>query len=66
LLSDTTTYAFEFGYRYLKIDNMKYSGDANVFGTAHTSGEAMKTLAGADRNIDLSGIYISMSFRFYL
>lgn len=66
LLSDTTTYAFEFGYRYLKIENMEYSGDTNVFGTAHSSGETMRTQAGADRTIDLSGVYLSMSFRFYL
>lgn len=66
LLSDTTTYALEFGYRYLKIDNMKYSSAANLFGTSHASGDAMKTQAGANREIDLSGIYIGLSFRFYL
>lgn len=66
LLSDTTTYAFEFGYRYLKIADLKYSGDANVFGTSHSSGDAMKTQAGSARDIDLSGIYLGMSFRFYL
>jgi hypothetical protein len=66
LLSDTTTYAFEFGYRYLKIDNMEYSSNANVFGTSHSSGDAMKTQAGSARDIDLSGIYLGLSFRFYL
>lgn len=66
LLSDTTTYAFEFGYRYLKIDNLKYSSAANVFGSSHASGDAMKTQAGANRELDLSGIYLGLSFRFYL
>lgn len=66
LLSDTTTYAFEIGYRYLKIEDLKYSGDANVFGTSHSSGDAMKTQAGSARDIDLSGVYLGLSFRFYL
>jgi hypothetical protein len=66
LLSDTTTYAFEFGYRYLKIEDLKYSSDTNVFGTSHSSGDAMKTQAGGARDIDLSGIYLGLSFRFYM
>jgi hypothetical protein len=65
-LNDSTTYLFEAGYRSLKVDNLKYSKDANLFGTAHSSGDAVNDSAGAQRALDLGGFVFSLGFRFYL
>jgi hypothetical protein len=65
-LSDNTTYIFEIGYKQLLVDNMKYSKDANLFGTSHSSGDAMKKTDGESRDLNLGGVVISLGFRFYL
>ncbi|MBO9666110.1 MAG: hypothetical protein J7501_04795 [Bdellovibrio sp.] len=65
VLSDTTTYVFEFGYRQLKIDKLKYSKDYKTFNGNVSSGDTVK-MGSENRVLDLSGGYISLGFRFYM
>ncbi|WP_413560030.1 hypothetical protein [Bdellovibrio sp. HCB209] len=64
-LSDSITYAFQFGYKQLKIDNLKYSKDYNTFNGAVSSGSAVNN-GSSSRVLDLSGGFISLGFRFYM
>lgn len=72
LLSDTNTFVVEFGYRQLNIDNLKYSRGATTFNssgagsTTVTSGEKVIKSDGTSRDLDLSGAFISIGFRFYM
>lgn len=66
LLSDSTTLTCEFGYRKLLFDNMTYAKDATTFSGSHSSGDDFAKASGGKRDIDLSGAYISIGFRFYL
>jgi hypothetical protein len=65
VLSEQTTYVFQFGYRQLKIDNLKYSHDYNTFNGAVSSGDTVKDGA-SNRQLNLSGGFISLGFRFYM
>ncbi len=65
VLSDTITYAFQFGYRQLKVDNLKYSKDYNTFNGAVTSGSTVQNGA-SNRELNLSGGFLSLGFRFYM
>lgn len=64
--TDTTTLAFEVGYRRLNFDQLKYSKETSTFSGTHSSGDTLKDLSGADRKFDLSGVFISIGFRFFL
>ena len=66
VLSDNTTYIFEIGYKQLSIGDLKYSKDANLFGTSHSSGDAVKKADGTGRDLNLGGMVISLGFRFYM
>lgn len=66
IMTDTTTVVVEFGYRQLKIDNLKYSKDVTTFSGAKTSGDDLMTSSGAKRELDFSGGFISIGFRFYM
>ena len=65
LMSDTTTFALEAGYRSLDITNLKYSKDRNLFGTTHVSGDPVLDNGGS-RNLNFTGAFIGAAFRFYL
>lgn len=66
LLSDTTTILVEFGYRQLKIDNLKYTKDVTTFSGAKTSGDSLLNASGSAREVNFSGGFIGVGFRFYL
>jgi hypothetical protein len=66
LLSDSTTLAFEMGYRQLKVDKFKYSKSATTFTGAKASGDTVVDSDGNNRKIDLGGFFIALGFRFYL
>lgn len=64
-LTDTTTYLFEFGYRSLKFDKLKYKSAVTTFSGAKVAGETV--LSGtSNRSLDLSGYYIAIGFRIYM
>lgn len=66
ILSDTTTVVVEFGYRQLKIDNLKYSKDVTTFSGSKTSGDALLDSSGNQRELDFSGGFIALGFRFFM
>lgn len=66
LLTDTTTIVVEFGYRQMKVDNLEYTGSATTFQGAVSSGDKVTTSSGAARELDFSGAFIVLGFRFYL
>lgn len=66
LLADTTTILVEFGYRQLKINNLKYTKDVTTFTGAKTDGAEVLDSSGNQRALDFSGGFISIGFRFYM
>lgn len=66
LLADTTTILVEFGYRQVKINNLNYTKDVTTFTGAQTSGSPVLNSSGTQRQLDLSGGFISLGFRFYM
>lgn len=65
-LTDTTTYLFEFGYRQMKFENLKYSKDVTTFSGAKVAGDDVVDANGDKRVFDFTGPYISLGFRFYM
>lgn len=65
-LTDTTTYLFEFGYRQMKFENLKYSKDVTTFSGAKVAGDDVLDANGDKRVLDFTGGYISIGFRFYM
>ncbi|MGZ3773486.1 MAG: hypothetical protein ACXVCY_10805 [Pseudobdellovibrionaceae bacterium] len=66
ILTDTTTMLIEFGYRQLKIGNLKYEKDVTTFTGAKGSGTDVLNSSGVERSLDLSGAFVSLGFRFYM
>jgi hypothetical protein len=67
LLSDTTTFCFELGYRSLKVGQFKYKSDiTDIYGTAHAAGDVVLNSDGLDRSLDFSGAFAGLALRFYL
>lgn len=65
LMTDTTTFLFELGYRRLTVNNLKYTRSGSYFGNSVNDGDdVLKN--GSSREIDLSGLYLGATFRFYL
>lgn len=66
ILTDTTTIAIEFGYRQMKINNLQYTKDVTTFSGAKVSGDKVTKSDGSARELDFSGGFIALGFRFYL
>ncbi|WII72850.1 hypothetical protein QJS83_03070 [Bdellovibrio sp. 22V] len=66
IMTDTTTVLVEFGYRQLKVDNLEYTKSVTTFSGAKNSGDPVLTSSGSKRELDFSGAFISIGFRFYL
>ncbi|MGZ3770886.1 MAG: hypothetical protein ACXVCP_12230 [Bdellovibrio sp.] len=66
LLADTTTFLVEFGYRQLKINNLKYVKDVTTFTGSKVNGDNVLNSSGVQRTLDFSGAFISIGFRFYM
>lgn len=68
LFVDNTTFSLVAGYRYLPVPELKYKGDAitaqSPSGVA--KGDVAKNHDGSNRSLDLSGIFVGLSLRFYL
>jgi opacity protein-like surface antigen len=65
---DNVTLSLECGYRYVKISELKYTGDVNNI--VAPSGAAKDATAlnndGTKRTLDLGGVFAGASLRFYL
>jgi hypothetical protein len=68
LLTDTTTYIFEMGYRVMQVSNFKYAKDvaSGPDGAAHAAGDPVLDVNGDQRTMNFGGGYISIGFRFYM
>lgn len=63
---DTTSFVLETAYRSLKVGDFKYSKDVTTFSGAVTSGSTVLKTDGEKRSVDLSGLYVTLGFRFWL
>lgn len=65
---DNVTLSLEAGYRYLKITELKYTGEVNniVTPSGAAKGAAATNHDGSKRAVDLSGVFLGTSLRFYL
>lgn len=68
LFADNATFALDVGYRGLSVNKLKYKSDANTIlsSSGVHKGEAVLNRDGSARTIDLSGLTVGASFRFYL
>lgn len=67
VLSDTTTWILEAGYRQLKFSELKHNKDATLIGgSSAEKGDVATKNDGDNRTLDMSGYYAGLSFRFYL
>jgi hypothetical protein len=63
---DTTTLMIEGGYKQLKFTNISYGKDITTFDGAHQSGDTIKNQDLTNHEIDMTGAYVVVGFRFYL
>jgi hypothetical protein len=67
LLTDTVTVAAELGYRYLPIPKFKMSNNATTIAQGATSkNDTLLNSDGSNRQIDMTGLFASVGFRFYI
>jgi hypothetical protein len=66
LLTDTTTYVVEAGYRALNFTSVKHNSDITTFQGAVTKGTAATNMDGTDRTLNLNNYFIGLSLRFWL
>lgn len=67
LFVDNVTFSADIGYRYLKVDTLKYKGNVNsiLVPTGASKGEEAFDFNGNKRSLDLSGVTAGVMFRFY-
>jgi hypothetical protein len=65
---NNATLSLEAGYRYLKISELKHTGDVNniVSPSGVAKGAAATNHDGSKRELDLSGAFVGAALRFYL
>lgn len=68
LFTDNATVSMDLNYRYLKVQTIKYKGDTQsiVAPGGVTKGETAYNQDGNKRTLDLGGVYVGVTFRFYL
>lgn len=68
LFTDNVTFSADAYYRYLKIQTLKYKGDANtiVSNTGVAKGDVVLNQDGNKRALDLGGLVFGFTFKFYL
>lgn len=68
LLTDTTTFILEGGYRSLNFLELNYANNVTtgIDGAAHAIGDPVLDINGDKRSLNFSGMYLSVGFRFYL
>jgi hypothetical protein len=66
VLSDTTTYYFQAGYRQLNFTEMKHNREVTTFQGPVNKGDLAKNSDGTSRSLDLSNYFVGISFRFWI
>lgn len=65
LFLDNVTFAMDLGYRYMPVSSLTYKADVVGFNGTFAKGDSAVDSAGKKRAVDLSGVIIGASFRFY-
>lgn len=68
LMLDNVTFSIEAGYQYIKVGELKYTGDVNniVAPTGAAKGDSALKNDGTKRELNLSTAFVGVSLRFYL
>lgn len=66
LLVDTTTIQLDVGYRHLKFTQLKHKGNITTLQGSFSKGDVVENDGGSGRQLDFSGLYMGLSFRFYI
>ncbi len=66
LLTDTTTYALEAGYRCLVFDEIYQNRDVTTFQGAVVKGDKAKNMDGENRSLDMTNIFVGLTLRFWI
>ncbi len=68
LMLDNVTISVDGGYRYIKITELKYTGDVNniVAPAGAAKGDTALKNDGTKRELNLGGLFVGASLRFYL
>lgn len=66
ILSDTTSYVFQLGYRALYFPTLTYGQDTNTFQGAKSAGAPVVETSGAGRLMDFTNYFASLGLRIYL
>ena len=66
IISDTTAYVFQAGYRALYFPTLTYASDTNTFLGAKSAGATVTDASGAGRLMDFTNYYASLGLRIYL
>jgi len=66
VMLDNVTFSMDAGYQYIRLKDLKYTGDVNNFVGGGTKGESALTHNGTKRELNLSTPFVGASLRFYL
>ena len=64
--TDMVTASFKLGYRYLPVTSLKSSQSSAAISGAETDGSTLVNMDGGNRRVNLSGVFVGVSFNFYL
>ena len=68
LFTDNATFSLDVGYRYMKVPQLTYKTDVqNILSpTGVAKGKIVVNADGSQRRLDLGGLVVGLTFRFYL
>lgn len=67
LFVDNVAFAMDLGYRYLVVNGLKHKGSYSTIAQgAVNKGDKVENANGTDRSLDLSGITVNASFKFFV
>jgi hypothetical protein len=66
LFTDTVTAEFEAGYRYAPVTTLNSTTSATAISGSESAGKPLVNMDGSNRKVNLSGVFVGMSFRFYI
>lgn len=66
LFTDTVTAVFNLGYRHIPVPALKSSKATTAISGTQAEGDELKNMDGTSRSINLGGVFVGLSFRFYI
>lgn len=64
--TDNVTFLYNLGYRFMNFDSLEYDKAVTNFQGSAAKGSTAKFNDGTDRTIDMSSLFLGISFRFYM